>query len=654
MPQVSSYEPGSLDPTGRVPGWGLIALLVFVVAVLLVLVFVPHLMRERTTEMRRELSEVATPLAERWGAFVRTTAAEESAIRSYAHTGDETYLQRFQEARAEAEAAASQLQDLAHELGESEVVEEARSLLEYRERWTEQSLAFAKGKLSQEEFQELLPVHRERYEAVLEAERRFDRALTRVVQSRRAAIQQAENRWAWLTAGLAFMAVVAVGAVLWLGRRMQAANRHVTRQVREQAELFHITQLLNEATDLEGALRRIARGVVRLARARGAFVEQINFERDEIKVVSTVGRGTPGPGTTAPYPGSLAEKVITSGQPEVTTVDTVVEEGHSTASLLSEVCPECRLLVVPLLSEDVALGVLLLNRSASEPAFDTDEVARIRVLADMAALILRRLHLFEQTRRSEEKLRQQANELEELKATLEERVARRTEEVHRLASELTLSEQRERHRIATMLHDELQQQLYGIRLDLGALRRRMEAESETTLPVERLSGTIALIEQLLTTMRHRAIDLSPPVLSGEGLVEALYWLRGYMQERFGFSVEVHPHAPLTFPKTGMRVLLFQIVRGLLLNAAERTKAECASITLKEEEDDLVVNVICEGANFAPEQIFLERATPGGVMGLSRARERLELFRGQIELTSPSEQGVRVTITVPVQSLRQEA
>ena len=63
--------------------------------------------------------------------------------------------------------------------------------------------------------------------------------------------------------------------------------------------------------------------------------------------------------------------------------------------------------------------------------------------------------------------RRQAEEaLEHLNKTLEQRVAERTRTVRRLAAELTLTESRERHRIAQLLHDELQQQLHGAQFAL--------------------------------------------------------------------------------------------------------------------------------------------------------------------------------------------
>lgn len=338
-----------------------------------------------------------------------------------------------------------------------------------------------------------------------------------------------------------------------------------------------------------------------------------------------------------------------------------------------------------MISEEVALGALLLSRPADAEAFETSKIASIRVMADMAAFVLRRLYQIEETRRNEEALRQRTRELSELKRTLEARVDARTEEARLLASELTLSEQRERHRIASLLHDDLQQQLYGIRLDLGVLRRRLEGEESSSAGsyARRIRGSVEHLEKIIATMRRRAIGLSPPVLEGEGLVETLAWLRGHVEERFGLEVVITSRGGLTVPQTGMRVLLFQIVRELFFSAAEHAATDHISVCLEEAEGGLTIELVSD-EHFLAGQAFLqenvqeprrtERATerPGRMWGdrrgapreevpearkqldrvrVDRVRDRLRLFGGQIEVDPSHDDGVCITITVPVESLR---
>ncbi len=632
-----NYHAGERDPQGGTLGWRLFALLVFVVAALLALVLIPLLMRERTAELRRELFEVTTPLAERWSDFVRTAAVKESAIRRYAHTGEEAYLERFRVAHAEAGQAASQLQILSRRLGDDEVAGEAHALLGTWKEWTEQSLAFAEGALSRGEYQELLPIQRARYGALLDAERRFDRALYRAIQARQAALQQVENQWVYLTAGLAFMAAIAVGAVLWLGRRLR-------EYAREQSRFLRITQLLNEASNLDEALQHIARGVIQLTEARGAHVERINGDRNEVEVVSTVGSGVPSLGSAAPYSGSLAEKVVASGEPEVVTLRASAEHDRAMAPHLIASCPNCYLLAVPLFSEDAPLGILLLNRPATHAPFKAEEVTRIRVLADMATLVLQRLSLLEEMRRSERALRQRTDELRELNETLEQRVAQRTARIQELASQLTMAEQKERRRISQVLHDDLQQQLYGIQLRLAVLRHRASDETHAKL-LEEIAQAEAWIKDAIATTRRLSVDLSPPVLTQAGFVEALEWLKSQMKELHGLAVEVRAQPDLRIPNQDMQVFLFQVVRELLFNVVKHAGTRSATVSIEDSDGFFIIHVADKGRGFDPGDANRHGQDVG--LGLTAARERLALFGGDLTIASAPGEGTRVTLRCPL-------
>ena len=71
--------------------------------------------------------------------------------------------------------------------------------------------------------------------------------------------------------------------------------------------------------------------------------------------------------------------------------------------------------------------------------------------------------------------RKQAEQaLRDLNDTLEERVEQRTRQVQELTYRLTMAEQAERNRISQVLHDNLQQQLYGIQMKMGFARRALE------------------------------------------------------------------------------------------------------------------------------------------------------------------------------------
>ena len=249
-------------------------------------------------------------------------------------------------------------------------------------------------------------------------------------------------------------------------------------------------------------------------------------------------------------------------------------------------------------------------------------------------------------RRRQYEVRELLAQLQEANAHLEGRVSERTSEVRRLATQLTLAEGRERNRVAQALHDELQQQLVAVQFPLSSLRKRLSGED-----AEVLKEVSELLKGAITTTRQVTSDLSPPVLRGEGLVEALRWLTRRLEERFGLRVSLEAEGETSVQSEAVRALLFSLVRELLFNVAKHAGIDHATLTVREAEDALTLTVADGGKGF--DRAVLDTEGDGTGLGLRSARERLQLFGGNIAIISQPGDGTHVTITVPVSSLTLE-
>ncbi|MBP1775461.1 MAG: sensory transduction histidine kinase, partial [candidate division NC10 bacterium] len=195
-------------------------------------------------------------------------------------------------------------------------------------------------------------------------------------------------------------------------------------------------------------------------------------------------------------------------------------------------------------------------------------------------------------------------------------LADRAGRLRTLTTELTLAEQRERRRLADVLHDELQQLLVATRL-----RAHMLGRTDDTSVQQGAQEIVALIEEALGQTRSLTGELNPPTLQKGGLLPALQWLTRWVEEKHRLAVHlVPPLSPLLSLPEDTAVLLYQAVRECLLNTVKYAQASEATVTVAAAEPELAVTVVDAGVGFDPTRLRVAGGTEGG-FGLLGIRER---------------------------------
>jgi PAS domain S-box-containing protein len=270
------------------------------------------------------------------------------------------------------------------------------------------------------------------------------------------------------------------------------------------------------------------------------------------------------------------------------------------------------------------------------------EVSLSPLQTERGVLVLSTIRDATEHRRAERALR-------ELNEVLDARVKERTRQVRELVARLTRTEQEERNRIAQLLHDDLQQQLFGVELKLGAVERDIAA-GQTQDVLEALAQAQAWLAQGIEMTRTLAVELRPPVLEAESLLTTLRWLAEQMREFHGLNVSVQAAAPGRTSDTAVRVLLFQIVRELLFNVVKHAGTDHATVELGEVDGLLQVQVTDEGCGFDVGVVQTGSDTLGSEheegFGLFTVRKRLELLGGGLEVASVPGEGTRVVVCAP--------
>jgi two-component system CheB/CheR fusion protein len=237
-------------------------------------------------------------------------------------------------------------------------------------------------------------------------------------------------------------------------------------------------------------------------------------------------------------------------------------------------------------------------------------------------------------------------QLQELNKTLERQVAERTAladaragQLQALAVELIEAEERERRRIAQLLHDDLQQLL-------ACAKMQLETYCET--PADQLLTQIkSLLVESISKSRSLSHELSPPVLQSAGIVTVLQWVIQRMREKFdlqaelrGDDVDLHDHAPL-------KAFVLRAVQELLFNVVKHAGVSKATIDLSRSESQLIVCVGDHGKGFDP--TVLNSWTTSSGLGLLSLRERASYMGGDFSIESAPGKGSRFTLKLPCEN-----
>jgi PAS domain S-box-containing protein len=232
-------------------------------------------------------------------------------------------------------------------------------------------------------------------------------------------------------------------------------------------------------------------------------------------------------------------------------------------------------------------------------------------------------------------------QLRSMNVLLEERVARRTEQLRQLTVRLTETEQSERRRLAQVLHDNLQQFIVAAKMRVEIL----DHQSRDPLVVENAASIRQLLDHALEVSRSLTLDLSPPVLYDAGLCAGMDWLARWMETQHRLNVEVVSDDDIDPLDPEIKVPLFLATRELLFNVVKHANVDRASVSIEVADGDRVrLEVTDEGRGFEPES--LDARPSSGGFGLFSLRERVRYLGGNIEIESAPEQGTSVRIVLP--------
>ena len=225
------------------------------------------------------------------------------------------------------------------------------------------------------------------------------------------------------------------------------------------------------------------------------------------------------------------------------------------------------------------------------------------------------------------------------KLMAEEELKSSYQQLRQLASHLQDIREEERASMAREIHDELGQQLTGLKLEMSWLSLKLEnAEKEIKQKIEEISGLLA---NTIGTVRKIATELRPRVLDDYGLVEAIKWLNIEYEKRTGIAIQFQSTPDDILLSDNLAIALFRIYQESLTNIMRHAAATTVSSLIEINKEQLTLTVSDNGKGFAPKAIGSKKT-----LGLLGMKERTSMLGGTFEIISEPGNGTKLLITFP--------
>jgi signal transduction histidine kinase/CheY-like chemotaxis protein len=234
-------------------------------------------------------------------------------------------------------------------------------------------------------------------------------------------------------------------------------------------------------------------------------------------------------------------------------------------------------------------------------------------------------------------LRDSRDQLEQSVREQTGELAERASQLQKLTGALILSEQRERTRLAKILHDNLQQLLVSAKYRVGSLNKI--EDPKVLMAAQEVEE---LLDEVIKASRSLTSELSPPIAHESGLRAGLEWLAGFMGTQNALTVKLKVEEDFGQIEQNTRILLLESVRELLVNVVKHACTQSAEVRVRRARGNILeISVVDKGCGFIPDEVKKNG------FGLLRIRERLELIGGQLEMQSAPGEGSRFMIRVPI-------
>jgi signal transduction histidine kinase/streptogramin lyase len=210
------------------------------------------------------------------------------------------------------------------------------------------------------------------------------------------------------------------------------------------------------------------------------------------------------------------------------------------------------------------------------------------------------------------------------------------------ARQLIASQEQERRRLASELHDGLGQELLVAH---NRVLLALRADGMNVRVREQLDHVGQLISSSLASVREMSHNLRPHQLEHLGITSALRTMVETAAEAAGIEIDAAIEEIDGLLPADSEINLYRVVQEALSNVVHHAQSPRAVLHIRPDGDVLRVSITDYGRGF---QLPRDRRDIGSAgFGLSSMAERARMLGGTLTIESVPDAGTRVELTIPV-------
>jgi len=208
-----------------------------------------------------------------------------------------------------------------------------------------------------------------------------------------------------------------------------------------------------------------------------------------------------------------------------------------------------------------------------------------------------------------------------------------------VSRKLIEAHEEERTWIARELHDDINQKIALLAVNLGSLKQDRASSNGQATRVEDIQQQVQDLGSDIQALSHR---LHSSKLDYLGLASACAGFCKELSERQNVEIDFHSESIPKDLSKEISLCLFRVLQEALQNAVKHSGSRHFQVSLRGAINEIELTVHDSGVGFDP-----EKAITGHGLGLTSMKERLKLVDGKLAIDSKLQSGTTIYARVPL-------